>query len=150
MNIANAIDHNWNDQLFEVWFSISPYSPPIRVYVWGSDLGSAFEEACDWAYDTGNHGVFTLLTVESFEEAATDLGLLDDYRADMEVNAQTETCEKVWEHAEMDLTTIGHTTYPDLDGMPYVESWNWGGRDVYGDDYAAVKAASVALDDDAS
>lgn len=93
-----------------------------KVYVFADHVESAIEEMQDWCADNAP-GLFTEFTASDYDDAASDLGVLDEYRLDVEAGAFTDTVGRVVEHAETDMLMVCHTTYPGLGrvGLPSYE-----------------------------
>jgi hypothetical protein len=104
-------------QLFRMWFGAYGET---ALYVWADSFESAFEEAVEWLDDNAPWHL-TSLDESDLKEAADDLGIA--FSKDM----PEEDLMRVMEHAETDLTLIGHTT---LEHGEYVASWEWGGDEV--------------------
>lgn len=113
--IANPEDFDRDKKLFQ--FQFGAYGD-IRVYVWADHDEDAFEIAVEWADDNAP-GVFVSLGEGDLREAADDLGIRwDSSWPDWD----DPKFNKVVEHAEADLTSIGHTT---LNSGAYIPSWEW-------------------------
>lgn len=113
-------------RLYELWFDAYAST---RVRVYADSFEDALEIAADWIYDTGKHDLFHKITLADYEEAALELGVLDEWRQDVAVNADTERTYAVFERTWEDITMIGHTTYPGLGEVGFL-SWEWGGHEV--------------------
>lgn len=136
-------------QLFRMW--MGAYGDH-HVYIWADHFEDAFEEMVEFFDRPETCGLFTYLDEGDLKASAQDLGIhwptpleMRAERVDSAWGALDErTQEKIREHAEVDLTIIGHTTLKCGDGLgtPYVASWEWGGNDVTGEEYDLVRAAS--------
>ena len=93
----------------------------IAVYATGQGWEDAFEAAVDVLIDRELWGIFTEI---NYQEAASELGygLFEELEGD--------GLEEVMQHAEVDMTVIGHTTVGDM-GTAAIPSWEWSGREVF-------------------
>jgi hypothetical protein len=89
-----------------------------KVLVRAQSFDDAFEMLADWLDDNAPG----CLTDIDYDAAARELGFAS-YAAAEEANAE----ERVLEHAQADMTTIGHTTLKHGNAIP---SWEWGGDEV--------------------
>ena len=123
--------------LFRMW--LGPYG--TTVYVWADGFESAFETLVEWADDNAP-GFLVSLDVDDLKSAAEDLGVeWQSHWPDWD----DEDFSKVVEHAEIDLTVIGHTT---LTHGQYIPSHEWGGSDVTdSDEYEEIRRESLELCD---
>jgi hypothetical protein len=120
------------DQLFRVGFGAYD---DTEVYVWSSSADDAFQEACDYAAAKGRWGVFTSLSDDDLAAAAEELDLADEWNEHLAEGNMQEIADQVIQHAEVDLTIIGHTTYnppaeTGLTGPLYVASHEWTVREA--------------------
>jgi len=125
-------------RLFRLWFG---QVGTTHVYCWADSFESAFEVAVEWLDDKGFAGYFVDVTVDDLKEAAEDLGIPWKPEWPQVGVIDDPDYEKVLEHAEADLTCIGHTT---LKSGRYIPSYEWGGDDVQAgtDEYREVLARS--------
>lgn len=127
--IANPDDADWVDDLYLLWFG---QAGTQKVYVWAGSFDTAFEHAVEWLDDNGMCGFFETITEAELREAADDLGIKWPG-----IRALSGTIDrdasKILEHAEADLTVIGHTTLKceEIVGGPaYMKSDEWGGDEI--------------------
>ena len=93
------------------------------VYVWADDFETAFEEVVEWADDNAP-GFLVDVTEADLKEAAEDLKVeWQPHWPDWD----DQKFQKVLDHAEADLTVIGHTS---LKHGRYIPSWEWGGDEI--------------------
>ena len=120
-----------------------------RVWVWATNLGDAFEVMAEYFDDEGMHGIFTCIGVDELKEAAEELGYsAADIREMVKIHGWDD---EIIEHAEMDLTIVGHTMLKACsDGMAYIPSWEWGGNEVSegSKEWATVVERSYAESED--
>jgi hypothetical protein len=100
--------------LFEMW--AGAYAD-TKVLVRAEDFETAFELLVEWLDDNAP-GCLTTLHPSDYLAAAEELGLT--WTSDWE----DPNTSKIVEHAEMDLTVIGHTT---LKNGTHIASHEWGG-----------------------
>lgn len=96
-----------------------------EVYVWAGSFDKAFEELVEWA-DEHAPGFLVSLDEDDLKQAATELGLPMP-SMDAFVGCIEDTAMRILEHAEADLTDIGHTS---LKNGQYVRSDDWGGDEI--------------------
>lgn len=118
--IVNPDEVAWKDTLFKMW--AGAYGEAVG-YVWADHFEDAFEEFVEWLDDNAP-GHLVSLDEDDLKEAARDLGL--KWRGEWP-DWEDEDFQRVVEHAEVDLTVIGHTT---LEHGQYIASWEWGGAEV--------------------
>jgi len=119
---APMLEANDNkSNLYRMWFGA--YGDTI-VYVWADDFETAFEESVEWLDDNAP-GILVDVTEADLKEAAEDLNIR--WQPDWPDHGDSEF-EKVAQHAEQDLTQIGHTT---MKHGHYIPSWEWGGDEIH-------------------
>jgi hypothetical protein len=102
---------------------------------------TAFEEFVEYLDDVGHCGHFHSIDIDDLQEAARELDIEweDDWPnpSDMDRN-----WERVVEHAEADLTIIGHT---QLKCGEYIASHEWGGDEIerYTAEWQAIARRSL-------
>ena len=143
--IANAGDHDWNESLF--LFQFGDMGGCTWLYVWGSDAGSALEEASEWLDDNAP-GRLVKVGRNEFFEAALELGINEPaftWYDDAERWSLGKEWEQIREKAETDLTLVGGHT--QLKNGDYLNSAEWHVNDVLvgTDEYRATKAESALL-----
>lgn len=121
--IANAAEVEFQDQLFRMWYG--PFGG--TVYIWADSFESAFEELVEWL-DENAPGFLVKIEEAELREAADDLNV--KWKKSWP-DWDDPLFQRVVEHAESDLTIIGHTT---LEHGQYIPSEDWGGDDVTDDD----------------
>jgi hypothetical protein len=132
--------HYDRKQLFKMWAG-SGYSP-YNGYVWADHFEDAFEEWVEHL-DTECPGCFVTVGEDELKEAADDLGVEWD---DQWPEWGDPKFLEVAEHAEADLTTIGHTT---LKSGTHIPSDQWGGDEIDGDEESAVwRICAAAYEDE--
>lgn len=111
-----------------------------KLYVWADSFDSAFETFMEWL---DAHAPGCLFPHEAFRDACLDAAAELHLDWDSLVAHQDPRVETVLEHAESDLTSIGHTT---LKHGAYIVSHEWGGGDVAADtqEYKDVLARTLA------
>ncbi len=114
----------------------------VRVYVWADSFESAFEEFVEYLDDEAP-GMLTDVTEDDLKEAAQDKGIeWQETWPDWEDSDFVVVAEA----AEVDLTSIGHTT---LKHGQYIASWEWGGAEVTSEeDWDIVAERSVEESED--
>lgn len=129
--IANPCDHDYADNLYVMWAGAVGTT---EVYVWANSFDDAFELFVDYLDDKGMCGYFVDVTMDDLKESARELGIKWDAEWDEPGSDAYDDpeFERIVEHAEMDLTSIGHTT---LECGQYMPSWEWGGQDVVDKDH---------------
>lgn len=130
--VVNPVDYRLDNdkQLFRMWAS-GGNCYAVTAYVWADHFEDAFEEFVEWLDDNAP-GCLVDLSKEDFADAAKELGLPWP-------SEDTEVMEKVYEHATVDLTTIGHTS---LKHGNFIASGEWGGGEADDDHEQAVKLSS--------
>jgi hypothetical protein len=103
--------------LFEMW--AGAYAD-TKVLVRAEHFETAFELLVEWLDDNAP-GCLTQLETSDYMAAAEELGLT--WTGDWE----DENTSKIVEHAEADLSVIGHTT---LKNGTHIASHEWGGCEV--------------------
>lgn len=116
-----ALGPHYSTSLFR--FSFGAYGS-TQLYVWARRdcLDSAFEIAVEWLDD---HAPGILMTIgpEDYREAATSMGLDYDHALGYANDGYDDTeLARITEHAEADMTMIGHTTLKNGNAIP---SWEW-------------------------
>lgn len=134
--VLNPSDHNWTRNLYRM--CAGAYGD-ARCYVWANSFEDAFEQLVEWL-DDEKPG---LLTRIDYDAAAREHGFAD-FQAVLDTNEEP-TIELVREMAESDMTVIGHTTLNNGNAIP---SWEWGGDELAGETFDAVKALCVAADEE--
>jgi len=132
--IINSGDHDWTQNLFLMW--AGAYGD-TRGYVWANSFEDAFEHWVEYL-DERAPGLLTNLDEGDLRESARDLGI--EWQADWP-DHEDRKFQRVVEHAEVDLTPIGHTT---LEHGAYIPSHEWGGDEITGAELHRVKARSIA------
>jgi hypothetical protein len=127
--IVNPGDADWTRHLYLMW--AGAYGD-IKCYVWANSFDDAFEHLVEWLDDNAPG----CLTWVDYDSAALELDVVSNWR-DID-----EECEKVREHAEMDLSVVGHTTLTNGDAIP---SWEWGGDEII--DAATIEAVKALCAD---
>jgi hypothetical protein len=144
-NIANACEFNGNPErpfmtLFLMWAAHE------KVYVWADGFESAFEELVEWLDDQKYCDIFTYIGEDELKEAADDLGIEWE---DSWPDYNDEDYVKVQEHAEIDLTIIGHTTLKCEQGRgsAYLTSDEWGGGEIEEGTPEFLEVARASVED---
>ena len=109
-------------ELFRMWASTG--GTPVEAYVWADHLEDAWEEFVEFLDETAP-GVFVTIGMDELKEAANDLGI--PWKTSWP-DWNDPRFEKVVEHAETDMTIIGHTTLKS--GGTHIPSDHWGGSEV--------------------
>lgn len=104
--------------LFEMW--AGAYAD-TKVLVRAEHFETAFELLVEWLDDNAP-GCLTKLETSDYEAAAEELGLVWDPKEGLGMDEA-----RIIEHAEADLTVIGHTT---LKNGTHIASYEWGGAEV--------------------
>jgi hypothetical protein len=120
--IANPDDAEWIENLWLLQFGAVGTQP---VYVWADSADTAFEVAVDWLDENEMCGYFTTVTEGDLRDAARDLGIAYWPGIDAFSGSIGRGASQILEHAEMDLTVIGHTTIKCVDGPAYIPSHEW-------------------------
>ncbi len=108
-------------------FSFGAYGD-THVAVIGGSLEDGLEACLDWL-DENEPGLLHTVSAEDYAEAAKELGI-EWPREDFD-----EDAEKVTQHAEMDMTMVGHTTLEHGNCIP---SWEWTARDLVATELATL------------
>ena len=128
--IANPEDCDDDRALYQ--FQFGPYTG-TEVYVWADGDEDAFEIAIEWVDDNAP-GLLVTVDEDDLKEAAEDLGIEWDEAWSNGGAAGRKEFGTTWnpyddpefvkivEHAEADLTLIGHTT---LKHGTHIPSWEW-------------------------
>jgi len=135
--IANASDLSFESGLYLLTFGAYGTT---KVFVWADSVEVAFEVAAEWLDDNAP-GHLVSIDEEELKAAAKDLGIPWNPKWIGPDGNDDRDFQKVIEHAEADLTQIGHTT---LQHGQYVLSYEWWVDEVDAgtDDYRIVKARS--------
>lgn len=129
INPSELPTRGWDrKQLFKMW--ACTYAPE-HGYVWADNFEDAFEEWVEYL-DTVCQGCFVTVGEAELKEAAEDLGVEWD---DQWPEWGDPKFIEVVEHAEADLTAIGHTT---LKSGTHIRSDEWGGGEVSDEEEAEV------------
>jgi hypothetical protein len=123
-------------QLFLMW--ADAYGS-TKGYVWADHFEDAFEVWIEYL-DDACPGCFVTVGEDELKEAADDLGIEWD---DQWPEWGDPKFVEVAEHAESDLTTIGHTT---LNSGTHIPSDQWGGDDL-GSSIAETEVWQVCAED---
>ncbi len=113
-SLANGWFNRDNESQFHFTFGVYGWTQ-VRVYA--DSLDSAFEIAVEWLDDNAP-GHLTTIGEAELKESAEDLGISWPREHDWE----DPDFVKVIEHAELDLTIIGHTT---LKNGTHIASYDW-------------------------
>jgi len=132
--VINPLEVNSYDRLFKMW--AGPAFGTTHGYVWADGEEAAFEE---WVEYLDDHAPGVLVTVgeDELREAADDLGV--SWKPSWPDWGDPSFAD-VAEHAEADLTVIGHTT---LKHGTHIPSDEWGMDEVTGTEYDAVRKLSA-------
>jgi hypothetical protein len=98
-----------------------------KGYVWADHLEDAFEAWVEWLDDNAP-GLLCTVDDSDYREAAKELGI--DLEAFDGPLWEHPDIDRIRDHAEADLTAIGHTT---LNHGTHIPSWEWGGDEVTDD-----------------
>ena len=123
--IANGCDAETWRNLYCMW--AGAYGD-TRLFVWADSFDDAFEHLVEWLDDNAP-GLFSKI---DWDDAAREHGF-ESMAAALEQHGNDYDCaeiEAIRETAEMDMTTIGHTTLDNGDCIP---SWEWGGDEITSD-----------------
>jgi len=126
--IANAGEFDGSDdyKLFLMW---AGQVGTTFAWVWVPSydgFDTAFEEFVEYLDDNGLCGYFQSIDVEDLQESARELDIewQDDWPNPSDWDRDWE---RVVQHAEADLTLIGHT---QLKCGEYIASYEWGGDEI--------------------
>lgn len=123
---------------------------PTEIYVWADGVESAFAALVEYLDDNAPG---CLVSHEKFrelcDETARERGFEDFDSAIQHFGGLPEAWENkafraLVEHAERDLTTIGHTS---LTTGSHIPSHEWGGDEISGDEYVEVHVRSLEEDE---
>ena len=119
---ANPCEFDGQQRLFLMWYG--EYRG--QVYIWAANFDDAFEELVEYLDYQNDCDIFVTITEDDLKDAAYTLGIAwqaswPDYN--------DPRFAKVLEHAETDLTVIGHTTLKKCKGQ-YVFRQFWGGDEI--------------------
>lgn len=110
-------------------FCFGAYGATV-VYATGQGWEDSFQAAVDRLIEEELYGIFEEI---DYQEAASELGygLVEELGGD--------EVEEVMQHAETDMTVIGHT-HVDGMGQLAIPSWEWSGSEVFDDERDNVLA----------
>lgn len=124
--IANEAEYQCdeNKSLFLMW--AGAYGD-TKAYVWADSFDAAFEEFTEYL-DEHAPGCLTTVTEDDLKNAAKELELRwPGFPGPQTCDEDQELFDKIVEHAEADLTLIGHTT---LKNGTHIVSYEWGGDEI--------------------